>query len=102
MWRVLVVSDSHGRNENVERAIEKAGKFDIMIHLGRLKDRTRRVMEISEVCFEKDEIVLNKLYEFDEEVRNDGCVYEGRLVRTKNQMRYTDKLKRAGFSYEKI
>lgn len=86
--------------EAVKRQVGSA--IDIMIHLGRLKDRTRRVMEISEVCFEKDEIVLNKLYEFDEEVRNDGCVYEGRLVRTKNQMRYTDKLKRAGFSYEKI
>ena len=86
--------------EAVKRQVGSA--IDIMIHLGRLKDRTRRVMEISEVCFEKDEILLNKLYEFDEEVRNDGCVYEGRLVRTKNQMRYTDKLKRAGFSYEKI
>lgn len=34
MRRVLVVSDSHGNNENVRKAIEKAGRIDIMIHLG--------------------------------------------------------------------
>lgn len=34
MRRVLVVSDSHGNNENVRRAIEKAGKIDLMVHLG--------------------------------------------------------------------
>ncbi len=34
MYRVLVVSDSHGNNENVRRAVRKAGKIDIMIHLG--------------------------------------------------------------------
>ncbi len=35
--RVLVLSDSHGRNENIEKAIIKAkktGKIDLMIHLG--------------------------------------------------------------------
>lgn len=34
MRRVLVLSDSHGNNENVRKAIEKAGKIDLMIHLG--------------------------------------------------------------------
>ena len=34
MRRVLVVSDSHGNNENVRKAIKKAGKIDLMIHLG--------------------------------------------------------------------
>lgn len=36
--RVLIVSDSHGRNENVKKALEKAvstvGKVDLMVHLG--------------------------------------------------------------------
>ncbi len=35
--RVLILSDSHGRNENVEKAIKKAkksGKIDLMVHLG--------------------------------------------------------------------
>lgn len=34
MRRVLVVSDSHGNNDNIRKAIEKAGKIDLMIHLG--------------------------------------------------------------------
>ncbi|MDE6025453.1 MAG: metallophosphoesterase [Lachnospiraceae bacterium] len=34
MRRVLIVSDSHGKNENVQKAIKKAGKIDSMIHLG--------------------------------------------------------------------
>ena len=32
--RILVVSDSHGKNENVKKAIESAGKIDALIHLG--------------------------------------------------------------------
>ena len=34
MRRVLILSDSHGRNENIQLALEKAGKIDLMIHLG--------------------------------------------------------------------
>ena len=34
MRRILIVSDSHGRNDNVRLAIEKAGRIDSMIHLG--------------------------------------------------------------------
>lgn len=32
--RILVVSDSHGVDSNIEEAIEKAGKIDCMFHLG--------------------------------------------------------------------
>lgn len=34
MRRILVVSDSHGNNDNVRRAVKKAGKIDYMVHLG--------------------------------------------------------------------
>lgn len=34
MRRILIVSDSHGRNDNIKKAIEKARQFDLMIHLG--------------------------------------------------------------------
>lgn len=34
MWRILVVSDSHGNNDNIFAAAEKAGNFNLMIHLG--------------------------------------------------------------------
>lgn len=43
MLRILVVSDSHGRNENVQKAINKAGKIDMMIHLGDVGARYHEV-----------------------------------------------------------
>ena len=35
--RILVVSDSHGRNEGLNKAIEQAGTFDYFLHLGDLE-----------------------------------------------------------------
>ncbi len=43
MRRVLVVSDSHGNNENIRKAIKKAGKIDLMIHLGDVGYEFRQV-----------------------------------------------------------
>lgn len=36
--RALVVSDTHGRHRNLERALEAAGKIDMFIHLGDVED----------------------------------------------------------------
>ena len=42
--------------------------IDIIVHMGRLRDKSRRVLEIAEVVgFKDDEIVLNPLYRFEEE-----------------------------------
>ena len=35
--RVLLVSDSHGRNQNMEKVIRKASPVDLLIHLGDLE-----------------------------------------------------------------
>ena len=32
--RVLIVSDTHGRHAAFDRALEEAGKFDLVIHFG--------------------------------------------------------------------
>lgn len=32
--RVLIVSDTHGRHEGLDRALEEAGAIDMLIHLG--------------------------------------------------------------------
>ncbi len=46
---------------------QMASAIDILVHLGRLRDRSRRVLSIMEVgAFEKGEIVLHPLYEFRE------------------------------------
>ena len=35
--RVLLVSDSHGRNQNMEKVIRKVSPVDLLIHLGDLE-----------------------------------------------------------------
>lgn len=34
MMKILIMSDSHGRLDNARQAIQKAGKIDMVIHLG--------------------------------------------------------------------
>ena len=73
---------------------------DIIIHLGRLRDKTRKVLEIAEVIgMDGDNIKLGTLFEFVEEGEDaDGRVI-GKLCRTEKQIIHTEKLQRAGIEY---
>ncbi|MDF2943156.1 MAG: hypothetical protein K0S01_2014 [Herbinix sp.] len=72
-----------------------ASAIDIIVHLGRLRDRSRRVLEITEVLDCKEgEISLNPLYLFTEVGYENGQVI-GSLIK-KNELMYKDKLIRAG------
>lgn len=52
--------------------------INIFVHLSRLRDRSRRVMEISEVAgIRSGEVILNPLYEFRESGEQDGRVQGG-------------------------
>ena len=66
-----------------------ASALDIVIHIGRLRDRRRRVMEISEVVYENNDIVLSPLFLFEDDGKGGG-----QLLKTKNRLLNTDKLKR--------
>ena len=73
-----------------------ASAIDIIVHLGRLRDKTRKVLEIVEVLdCEDGEIRTNPLYQFVEEGEKDGKVI-GSLKRTGHTMQHTEKLERAG------
>jgi len=74
-----------------------ASAIDIIVHLGRLRDRTRRLIEITEVldCRE-GEILLNTLYQFEEIGEENGRII-GSFIK-KNELRNQDKLGRAGIS----
>lgn len=75
-----------------------ASGLDIMIHLGRMRDKSRKVLEIVEIigyCYEREEILTNTLFEF-EEGRTSGQKLEGVLVK-KSGLQQTKKLERAGF-----
>ena len=72
-----------------------ASAIDIIIHLGRLRDRSRRVLEITEIIgFDRDDIKLNPIYQFVEEGESDGRVVGS--LQKKNKLLNLDKLNRAG------
>jgi len=74
-----------------------ASAIDIIVHLGRLRDRSRRVLEITEVLDCKEgEIQLNPIYVFEEFGEEDKRV-KGRLIKV-NELKSTQKLKKAGLS----
>ncbi len=75
--------------------------LDIMIHLSRLRDKSRKTMEITEVLgYENGEIILNPLYEFQEDEKSTLEKVSGSLVRTKNPMKNTLKLQLSGIKVE--
>lgn len=52
-----------------------ASGIDLMIHLGRMRDKSRKVLELSEIIgMEKGEIQIQKLYEFHETGEEGGRV----------------------------
>ncbi len=77
-----------------------ASGIDVIVHLGRLRDRSRKVLEIVEVIgFEDGEIRTSPLYRFEEKGENS----EGKVVgflEKKGSLRFTEKLQNAGFTVE--
>lgn len=80
-----------------------ASALDIMVHLSRLRDKSRRTMQISEVIGyenEKDEIILNPIYEFVEDENSTLEKVSGKLMRTKNPFQNDYKLRLMGYRGE--
>lgn len=78
-----------------------ASALDLIIHLSRLRDHSRRTMEISEVVgYENGEIVLNTLFSFEEDEYSTLERVSGALTRTANPMINTEKLHLAGHRIE--
>ena len=78
----------------VQRQI--AAGIDIFVHLGRLRDKSRKVIEITEVLgYEKEEIKLQPLFVFREAGTEDGRL-KGEWVKLASLTR-TEKLLAAGY-----
>lgn len=78
-----------------------ASAVDIIIHLSRLRDKSRKTMEITEVLgMENGEIKLNPLYIFEEDENSTLEKVSGKLNRTKNPMINDFKLRLAGMKEE--
>ena len=75
--------------EAIRRQI--ASGVDILIHLGRMRDKSRKVLEITEVCgFEDHEIRTRTLYRWEE---GEGLIKTAPLLNR-------EKLIRAGIEVE--
>lgn len=78
-----------------------ASAVDIIIHLSRLRDRSRKTMEITEVAgYENGKILLNPLYQFEEDENTTVEKVSGSLNRTKNKLIHTTKLQIAGYKVD--
>lgn len=70
--------------------------IDILVHLGRLRDKSRKVLEIVEVLgYENEEIQTQSLFRFQEKRVEKGRI-KGEWVRT-SELRNQEKLMAAGY-----
>lgn len=73
-----------------------ASGIDIIVHLGRLRDKTRKVLEVVEIlAYENGEIITNQLYSFQEQ----GEDKEGKVIGTlekREELYHVTKLSMAG------
>lgn len=70
---------------------------DIIIHLGRLRDKTRKVLEIVEIMgIENQDIILNTLYQFEENESSTKEKVTGELVK-KGELMHAEKMVAAGY-----
>ena len=72
-----------------------AGGVDLIVHLGRLRDKSRRILSVSEVVgYEQGEVLLSVLYEFQETGEKNGRV-QGIWKKT-GELVHTEKLQQEG------
>ncbi len=72
-----------------------ASGIDILVHLGRLRDKSRKVLSITEILgYSEGEILLNDIYCFTEQKKSE-CRVQGSLVHV-GTLKNTEKLERTG------
>lgn len=75
-----------------------ASGIDLIVHLGRLRDRSRRLLEIAEIDGMRDgQIVLSTIFRFEEKGEEDGRII-GEWIREK-ELKNRRKLAMAGLSW---
>lgn len=78
-----------------------ASAVDIIIHLSRLRDKSRKTMEITEIVgYDDGQIILNPLYVFEEDENSTMDKVSGKLKRTDNPMKNDFKLRLSGIRTE--
>ena len=80
-----------------------ASAIDIVVQLGRLRDRSRKVLEIDEMIgMDGTEIIMKPLYCFKEQGEVEKGNVIGQLAATPNALYHTQKLKAAGMELPEL
>lgn len=80
-----------------------ASAIDIVVQLGRLRDRSRKVLEIDEMIgMDGTEIIMRPLYCFKEQGEDEKGNVIGQLAATPNALYHTQKLKAAGMELPEL
>jgi pilus assembly protein CpaF len=97
MLRRLEIMILSGNNMPIEAIrAQIASSLDIIVHLGRMRDKSRKVIEIVEVVgYESGEIILNPLFEFVETDESTKEKVHGNLE-ARNNLMNQEKLRCAG------
>ena len=78
-----------------------ASGIDILVHLGRLRDKSRKVLNITEVIGVVDgEVQMQELFRFVEEGSEKGKI-RGTLIRVA-ELQHVDKCQMAGYQVEEM
>ena len=92
---LCIMGNSSVPIEAVRKQIASA--LDIIIHLDRLRDKSRKVVEVSEIIACRDgKYILNKLYQFDDKGEDEEGKVIGQIKKTKNELINKTKLRKAG------
>jgi len=77
-----------------------ASGIDIIVHLGRLRDKSRKVLEIAEIReYQDGEIMMEKLYQYEETGEKNGKI-QGHWKKVQ-PIAYREKLLAAGYNDER-
>lgn len=77
-----------------------ASGIDIIVHLGRLRDKSRKVLEVTEILgYEDGEIRLNPLYMYEEKEERNGRILGD--FKKLHELTRTEKLLAAGYKQER-
>ena len=76
-----------------------ASGVDLIVHLGRLRDKSRKVLEIAEITgMEQEEILLNSLFRFQEDSQKKSEKVEGEMERV-GELIHVYKMENAGIAF---
>ena len=76
-----------------------ASAIDLIVHLGRMRDKSRKVLQIAEVLnLQNGEIPLRTRYEFEEQGKGEDGKVEGKLVRRAETLENNAKMAAAGIT----